>query len=431
MIKSRLLPVLGIIALTSSSIGAGDRTVERFAGYSPAAEVKGPAYADEWEAVQNLDFTSAQALGWNEKHPVFAAGLKALMAGDYGAAQRSFNLILETSADSLERRQAGNVLREVLLFQSKWSELLALDLRHALGLDENNIMALVRAYQTAPTETWIFPERGVEVKAWFGLAGAPEIEVEINGNRKRFLIDTGAEFTVLASDLAEACGVEPLSSEKTLSETSTDAKVLILPAVVRELRIGALAVKNHPVIILDKKDLEFKLFGLIKIFKISGILGWNAIKRMDITLDYRGRIVRIQKPAEKKNPARNFFWMGYPFIKVASPSGRVLHFGLDTGANETYVSDLIFSKIDTAGMKTKRVRIGGAGGKLESVQTREIPRLQMVIGSNLLTFKGVRCGKSIEDTFFKFDGILGSDAAKDGIMRLDFTNGRFELDFSE
>jgi hypothetical protein len=317
----------------------------------------------------------------------------------------------------------------LMMLQSRWKELLALNDRFVWDHDGSNTIALVRAYQTLPAETLTFPERPLEIPAKFGLAGAPEIEVKVNGIKKRFLIDTGASSMVLASDFAEACGVKPLGRDTVKAATSTEAKVLIQPAVVREFEIGGLVVRNHPSIIIDKKDLEFKLFGLIRILKIDGIVGWNAIQNMDMTVDFKNRKVRIQKPVKAASPERNFFWLGYPFIKATTSSGLPLYFGLDTGANQSHVSDPILSKIDTVGTKIQKVRVGGAGGKLETIQTLKVPTVPLVIGSNLLTFEGLRCGKSGDGLFFNFDGILGNDAAKDGIMRLDFTNGRFEITF--
>jgi len=270
----------------------------------------------------------------------------------------------------------------------------------------------------------------VELPAKFGLSGTPEIEVEVNGVKKRFLIDTGAGLTVLSSDFAEACGVKSAGGETAKAGTATDVKVSIRPAVINKMSVGGLTYRNHPCIIIDKRDLEIKLLGFIKILKIDGIIGWNAVQQLDLTLDYRNKKVRIEKPVPSAaGLERNFFWLGYPVVKTAAVSGRPLFFGLDTGANRTSASDPILAKIDTSGMITKKVRIGGAGGKIESRMSREIPEMAVITGGNRLTFEGVRCDNSNFGSFFILDGILGSDAAKNGIMRLDFANGRFELTF--
>ncbi|MCJ7580480.1 MAG: retropepsin-like domain-containing protein, partial [Candidatus Aminicenantes bacterium] len=208
-------------------------------------------------------------------------------------------------------------------------------------------------------------------------------------------------------------------------------KVSIRPAIIREISIGGLVFKNHPCIIIDKKDLEIKLFGLIKVLKIDGIIGWNAIKQMDLRLDYRNKKVRMERPVPVDNCERNFFWLGYPVVKAATVSGRSLFFGLDTGANKSSASDSVLSKIDTADMTKKKVRTGGAGGKIETRMMKKIPKMPVVIGGNLLTFEDVHCDNAEHGSFFVLDGILGSDAAKNGVMHLDFTNGRFDLLFPE
>ena len=419
------------VLISGCSIGSGGAKVARFTGFEADTANASFFYADGWEAVRRFDFTHAQKCGWTKAHLLFAEGLGFVMNGRYDEAEKAFARILVAPGDSVEAGHAKNVLNEALLFQSKWNAVAELDARLSGGTDGDNTAILARAYRAALSETLSFPSRPMELPAIFGMGGTPEIEVTVNGVRKRFLIDTGAGLTVLASDFAGVCGVEPAGGETAKAGTATAAKVSIRPAIIREISIGGLVFKNHPCIIIDKKDLEIKLFGFIKVLKIDGIIGWNAIKQMDLTLDYRNKKVRMERPVPVENRKRNFFWLGYPVVKAATVSGRSLFFGLDTGANKSSASDSVLSKVDTAGMTMKKVRIGGAGGKIETRMMRKIPKMPVVIGGNLLTFKGVHCDNSEHGSFFILDGILGSDAAKNGVMRLDFTNGRFDLLFPE
>jgi hypothetical protein len=418
------------VILAGCSIGSGGAKVARFTGFKADSTAASVSYADGWDAMRRFDFTYAQKSGWTKAHPHFAEGMNFVMNGKYDEAEKAFSRILSASRDSVETRHAKDALNEALAFQSKWNAIVEMDRRHPGGADGDNAAALARAYRAAMPETLSFPDGPVELPAKFGLSGTPEIEVTVNGVRKRFIIDTGAGLTVLASDFAEACGVKPAGAETAKAGTATDAKVSIRPAVIREISIGGLAFKNHPCIIIDKKDLEIKLFGFIKLLKVDGIIGWNAIQQIDLTLDYRNKKVRMEKPVPSAaGPERNLFWLGYPVVKAATASGRPLFFGLDTGANQSSASDPVLSKIDTSGMKTKKVRIGGAGGKIETRMTLEIQKMPVVIGDNQLTFEGIRCDKAECGSFFLLDGILGSDAAKNGVMRIDFANGRFDLTF--
>ncbi len=426
-IRFVLMVSIAVVLISGCSIGSGGAKVSRFEGFRADSSATPAVYADSWDAVRRFDFASAERSGWTKAYPLFARGLECVMDGRYHDAEKAFSRVLESPKDSIEAGCAKSALSEALVFQSKWKKAAQIE----DSADWDNTAALARAFAAAESETLNFPERPVELPAKIGMAGTPEIEVEVNGIRRRFIIDTGAGLSVLSSDVAAACGVAPVGGETAKAGTSTDVKVSIRPAVISRLSLGGLSVANHPCIIIDKKDLEIKLFGFIKILKIDGIIGWNLIQRMNMTLDYKNRKVVLQKPILSENRDKNFFWLGYPVARVASVSGRPLFFGLDTGANRTSVSDAALSKIDTTGMKTKKVRVGGAGGKIETRLAKLIPIMPVVAGGRVLTFEGVRCGEANFGSFFILDGILGSDAAQEGAMRLDFTNGRFEMTFPD
>ncbi len=40
--------------------------------------------------------------------------------------------------------------------------------------------------------------------------------------------------------------------------------------------------------------MEFKLFGLLRLLKIDGIIGWQAIQNMKIEIDYKNKRTIIE-----------------------------------------------------------------------------------------------------------------------------------------
>ncbi len=398
-------------------------------GNPPAEGTDPSASPGGWEVIRGFDFETAWESGWERRHPEFVRALKNVLEGRFNEAGRLFSALVSNPGDSVEALHAAACRIDVLMQQSKWLEIAESKGRAAEGPGIADALALARAWAAAEPETLHFPDAPVDLPARIGLPGTPEIEVSVNGVQKRFLIDTGAGFTVIASDFAEASGVQAAGDEKAEAGTSTSVRVPIRPAVIREMKLGGLTIQNHPCIIIDRRDLEIKILGFIRILKIDGIIGWNAISRMDMTLDYREKRVVIRKPVPSDRGEPNFFWLGYPIVKASTASGLPFHFGLDTGANTTHVSNAGLSKVDTAGVKMKKTRTGGAGGRIETAMAQEVPVAAFQIGGQAVTFRKIRRGKADFASFFVLDGILGSDAAKNGVMRLDFTNGRFELDF--
>jgi hypothetical protein len=86
------------------------------------------------------------------------------------------------------------------------------------------------------------------------------------------------------------------------------------PAVVAELRVGPVVVRNHPAIVIDAADLRFEDPELPEAIQIHGLLGWPLVRELDLTIDYASRRLVVRKPAERAAGERNFFWLGYPVV---------------------------------------------------------------------------------------------------------------------
>ena len=187
-----------------------------------------------------------------------------------------------------------------------------------------------------------------------------------------------------------------------------------------------LLIKNHPVIIVDKSDMEIKLFGLIRLLKIDGIIGWPAIQNMKIEIDYKNKRTIIEKPVKIETEDRNLFWLGYPIVKLKTPDGINLNFGLDTGANKTSTYNNILKKISIEKAYDKKITRWSAGG-FEKTETKIIPNLKLTLNGKVLHFKVIRISLQKGIVFVKSDGRLGIDIAQNRSILIDYLNGRFEL----
>ncbi|MCD4665868.1 MAG: hypothetical protein K8R68_11415, partial [Bacteroidales bacterium] len=190
--------------------------------------------------------------------------------------------------------------------------------------------------------------------------------------------------------------------------------------------IGEILIKNHPVIIIDKKDLEFKLLGLFRILKIDGIIGWNAVQNMDLEIDYRNKVSVIKKPERIESHKRNFFWLGYPIVKLINKESIELLFGLDTGAKNTSIRNNIFKKISNNNVTVKNTTLGSAGG-FEEIETKEISDFTLILNNYTVYFQNIKTHPVDGTTFVKLDGFLGSDIFKNGKIKIDYLNGIFEF----
>ena len=221
----------------------------------------------------------------------------------------------------------------------------------------------------------------------------------------------------------------PLIEQSSKVGTATDKKINLLPGMIEELKIGQLVFENHPVFIIRKADLEFRIFKIFKLLKIDGILGWNAIQNLNLEIDYAQNALKIQKPGIKAYPIRNFHFLTQPFVTLSDTNGTPLRFFLDTGANKTSLYAPAFAIFDTSSARKSRAMVGGAGG-MQKITQLELKDQSLILGDTRIDFALID-GKSAlgdaEKGFIYYDGILGSDIAKDGILTLDFQNGWCEL----
>jgi hypothetical protein len=163
--------------------------------------------------------------------------------------------------------------------------------------------------------------------------------------------------------------------------------------------------------------------------RVDGILGIDIIRHLDLTIDDAQSQVIIRKPVrrpvDRTNP-RNLFWFGVPIVTLLSERGIPLHFSLDTGAEETYGVRTVVAKAGTRVVQAERRMVNGFGTTV-SEPGLVVPRMRLFVDGVPLLFQRVFLYNARYPTIFDLDGTLGSDVGRGGTVRIDMTNGRFEV----
>lgn len=367
----------------------------------------------------------------SEEENKFRQALGFLLNAELAKAECAFRLFCLRAQDSTIVRHAKEALANILFLRNKWSEFLNFvednpEILTFSKLDQSNHL-FAQALRDAPQETYHFSSQPVAVRTELLRTGIPEIEVHVNGRRWMFMLDTGANVSVVSDEVARVCKIKPLSEQSGLGATSTSKKIAFKPALIDELEIGDLTILNHPVGIVRKDDLEFKLFGLFDIVKIDGIIGWPLFMNTVVEIDYKNLVTTISKPQRMNVPERNLYWLGYPFVVLNSQDGHRLNFAFDTGAASTSIMSNIFTKIRPGKIITDSgIRIGAGGS--ERVVTRELEDVTFFLDDTALHFDSISTTSGARSAFLvKPDGKLGSDIAPNGKMSIDYLNGRFEV----
>lgn len=398
-------------------------------------------YDDFWPAVTNLNIPVAWTLADTQEERTFAESMQSLLDGNDAEADSGVATLL-AARDSLVRNAARITHGAILSLHGDWRRLDD-DVR-TLGAAPSpaNDAAGVAAWATAFREIRsapAFTDSVVTLPLSRTPSGIPVVTVEINGHRKQFWLDTGSSISIVASTVAAECGVSPIARD-TLELLTAVGRIPAQPTAIRDFRVGALRVRDLPAMLVDATRFTLRTQRTADgaasdsvstvMTQIDGVIGFDVIRQLDLTIDdvHRRVIVRrpVLRPTDRHQHPRNLFWFGVPIVTLVTERGTTVHLSLDTGAEETYGTRTLVPKAGAHVVAGERRTVHGFGGTA-SARGLVIPRLRLFADTVPLLFQHVFLYTARYPTIFELDGTLGSDAGRGGSVHIDMTNGRFEI----
>jgi predicted aspartyl protease len=386
-----------------------------------------------WEALAELHPPEAISAARTPSEKEFAEALQNLMSGDLGQAELRFGKLRGVATDSIIRAASRVIYTATLQYQEKWGLLAALKNEPSQSRTDTEDRASIElwadAFKNAPAKTFTFRSSSTRLSMSVSAVGTPLVPVRIRGKVYNFWLDTGSSLTMLASDVANDLNITPLEQD-TLEIVTSTGRVKASPAMIPQLEIGQLVVQNAPTMIVEESMMrmtEPKQIEQSTHVKIDGIIGFDIIRQMDLEVDYGENSMRLRNPAISKPDAdRNMFWVGLPVIRLMSTDGVPLHFGLDTGAQLTFVTETLLDKLQMEAARIESRRVGGLGGEV-SLRAPVLPDLEVLVRGFPILFKGAVVRAPVYQVLASLDGVLGGDIWNSGIVRIDMTNGVFAV----
>jgi len=386
-----------------------------------------------WEALAELHPAEAIAAAHNPSEKEFAESLRDLMAGDLEKAEAGFGELRRTATDSIIRAGSRVIYTATLQYQEKWETLAGLrnepSQPRADRTDRASIELWAAAFRNIPPKTFTFRTQSVVLPMSVSAVGTPLIPVRIGAQVYNFWLDTGSSMTMLASDVASSLKIVPLVSD-TLEIVTSTGRVSAQPSLIPQLQIGQLVVRNAPTMIVDESMMQMrepKLIDQGPQVKIDGIIGFDIIRQLDLEVDYSESTLHLRNPATSRPESdRNMFWVGLPVVRLTSSDGVALHFGLDTGAQLTFVTETLLDKLQLRAARVESRRVGGLGGEI-SLRAPVLPDLRVLVRDFPLLFRGAVVRAPVYQVLASLDGVLGGDIWHSGIVRIDITNGVFAV----
>jgi hypothetical protein len=389
-----------------------------------------PSY---WEALAELHPVEAVASAHTDSEKEFAEALGDLMSGDLEKAEQRFGKLRSAATDSIIRAGSRVIYTATLQYQEKWGPLAALKNElsepKADRSDKASIELWADAFKNVPPKTFNFHSASVRLPMLVSAVGTPLVPVRIGGKEYNFWLDTGSSLTMLASDVARDLNITPLLPD-TLEIVTSTGRVKANPSLIPELEVGQLVVRNAPAMIVQEAMMEMREARPIEEslhVKIDGIIGFDIIRQLDLEVNYGESSLRLRDPATSRRDAdRNMFWVGLPIIRLMSEDGIALHFALDTGAQLTFVTETLLDRLQLEAARIESRRVGGLGGEI-SLRAPVLPDLRVLVRGFPILFKGAVVRAPVYQVLASLDGVLGGDVWSSGIVRIDMTNGIFEI----
>ena len=405
---SLVLPVLFAIPLGCGPLSSGPTTT---ATDHPPPVAR--AHADFWSAVGAFDFDVADRLAATASQREYLGALVDMAEERLVDAQIKL-LALQRSDDPAIAARSNALLW--LVAHERPSSAIASSPSLALR-------TLNRALLDASSrESWTFPPHPVaQPLRWRG--GVPLVAVTVHGREAAFGLDTGAWTTVLSSRLAAEAGVSSSPVRFTIQDTHGATLPAQLTAV--DVNIGGVRVEGHRAAVLDARMLEFST-GSTSSIEFDGLLGWNAIRGLRITLDNDQRVLLIDAPRPRVSSQQDFFWVGKPFVRARAGNGFPLALFLDTAATRSYIVPTLAGAAGLRDGREESTLIRGAAGA-RRIQVTLYGGANLHVGSARLPFRELVARPWREDPVFQPDGVLGGDALARGRVVIDFQGREFSI----
>ncbi|HEY6305532.1 MAG TPA: aspartyl protease family protein [Candidatus Angelobacter sp.] len=250
---------------------------------------------------------------------------------------------------------------------SRYSKMLSRNERRS-ATDRRAEMQLLRE---APPQT-VELNAASTIQAARDPLGLIEIPVEANGKNESWMLDTGANTSVVTESTARRIGLRLLEGSAQTGDvngTPVNFRVGVLP----ELKIGSTIF--HDVELPVASDQAFNIAG----YQIEGIVGFpvqSALRRITVYADGR---VGINEAVREQGS--ELFMDGQTPIAVVKAAGEECLFSLDTGATGSSFSSRFYPVVKSQLTEKMRARNDSAGaGGVRHFHVYKMEGLSLTLG---------------------------------------------------
>jgi predicted aspartyl protease len=195
--------------------------------------------------------------------------------------------------------------------------------------------------------------------------GSFDTDLTVNGVIGPWLLDTGANFSVLTETFSRRLGVRVFPGTAQTKGSSGTENILHV-GLIPEIEIGGAVLNNVVALIIPDENLKLPT-GPGKTYQINAIIGYPVFQSLGkVTFARTGRFLAGGSAISTGTYSRIFMYKLTPLIECGV-HGKERLFAFDTGANGSAFFCPYYREFTEyfGGMKLGRNRTAGAGGQSE------------------------------------------------------------------
>jgi predicted aspartyl protease len=216
----------------------------------------------------------------------------------------------------------------------------------------------VELLQGEPAQTVVIKER-FTVHTHRNAIGHIETAVIANGLTQDWILDTGANVSIITRSRAEQLGLK-LSAGTTpvagLGGSTTPCHMAMVPSLI----LGKAELRNVPVLVIDDKDFYIPQIQ----FQMEALLGYPELSALRTITFYADDRLGISTATLPVGRSASMFLDKLTPVVAAEDRTHVHLFSLDTGASGSWLTDLYWREHPaiSKGLTPFDLHTGGAGG---------------------------------------------------------------------
>ena len=275
------------------------------------------------------------------------------------------------------------------------------------------------------TIAWHGPTR---LRTTWNAIGSRVTELEVNGVKEQWLLDTGANYSVISRSLARRLGLKILPGSALTGSGLTGLENPLQAAVLPSIRVGGATLQNVIVLILDDANLKISIGD--QSYQINAVLGYPVFQAMQVITFTHGGEFEAGRAAYRSGRGLPMYMRRLTPVVNLRANGLALPFTLDTGASGTDLSLRYYERFKDSDLEWKQDEdeVAGAGGIIKrNIYTQ--PVLRLGIGDKIAVLRNVSITpKKTNAGLDELYGNIGQDMfARFESFTLDFADMAFKV----